>query len=69
MIRIGEELGQRHYPQDAGGGMNVEVTVIRQDVDVDVVLRFLRRFTPKTQNLDQLFVVSRDDHWWSSILS
>ena len=58
--RVGAAL---HYPQDTAGGiMNVEVTTIRQDVDVDVVLRFLRRFTPKTQNLDQLFVVSRDNH-------
>ena len=58
--RVGAAL---HYPQDTAGGiMNVEVTTIRQDVDVDVVLRFLRRFAPKTQNLDQLFVVSRDNH-------
>ena len=58
--RVGAAL---HYPQDTAGGiMNVEVTTIRQDVDVDVVLRFLRRFTSKTQNLDQLFVVSRDNH-------
>ena len=58
--RVGAAL---HYPQDTAGGiMNVEVTTIRQDVDVDVVLRFLRRFTPKTQNLDQLFVVSRNNH-------
>ena len=58
--RVGAAL---HYPQDTAGGiMNVEATTIRQDVDVDVVLRFLRRFTPKTQNLDQLFVVSRDNH-------
>ena len=57
--RVGAAL---HYPQDTAGGiMNVEVTTIRQDVDVDVVLRFLRRFAPKAQNLDQLFVVSRDN--------
>lgn len=57
--RVGAAL---YYPQDTAGGiMNVEVTTIRQDVDVDVVLRFLRRFAPKAQNLDQLFVVSRDN--------
>jgi len=58
--RVGTALT---YPQDSAGGlMNVEVTTIRQDVDVDVVLRFLRRYGPLSKNLDQLFVVDRENH-------
>ncbi len=58
--RVGAAL---HYPQNTAGGiMTVDVATIKEDVDVDVVFRFLRRFAPKTKNLDQLFVVSKDNH-------
>ena len=56
------------YPQDTAGGlMNVEVATIRQDVEVDVVLRFLRRYGPISENLNQLFVIDRNNHLLGSV--
>ena len=47
--------------------MNVEVATIRQDVEVDVVLRFLRRYGPISENLNQLFVIDRNNHLLGSV--
>lgn len=52
------------YPADTAGGlMNVDVITVRSDVDVDVVLRYLRLLGELPDNLDQLFVVDRDNHY------
>lgn len=48
------------YPPDTAGGlMSVDTVTVRSDVDVDVVLRYLRRLGKMPDNLDQLFVVDR----------
>ena len=39
--------------------MSVDTVTVRSDVDVDVVLRYLRRLGEMPDNLDQLFVVDR----------
>ena len=49
--RVAESL---HYPPDTAGGlMNVDVLTVRPDVEVDVVLRLLRRFGPIPENQNQ----------------
>ena len=50
------------YPADTAGGlMNVDTVTVRSDVEVDVVLRYLRRLGEMPENLDQLFVVDRSN--------
>ena len=64
--RVAESL---NYPPDTAGGlMNVDVLTVRADVEVDVVLRFLRRFGPIPENQNQLFVVDRSDKLLGSVL-
>jgi magnesium transporter len=49
------------YPEDSAGGlMDPNVITIRSDVNLDVVLRYLRARGDLPAVLDQLFVVSRD---------
>lgn len=51
-----------HYPEDTAGGlMNVDVVTIRADVEVEVVLRYLRRHGAVPQKTDSLMVVDRDN--------
>jgi magnesium transporter len=48
------------YPEDSAGGlMNPDVVTVRQDVSLDVVLRYLRLRGELPEDLDKLFVVSR----------
>ena len=50
------------YPPDSAGGiMSVDLVTIRGDVDVDVILRFIRRYAPIPDKLNQLFVVDREN--------
>ncbi|MBT6184669.1 MAG: magnesium transporter, partial [Betaproteobacteria bacterium] len=44
-----------------GGLMDPEVITVRPDINVDVVLRYLRRFEEIPDITDNLFVVSRND--------
>jgi magnesium transporter len=50
------------YPEDAvGARMDFEMVTIRDDVSLEVVLRYLRRFDELPSHTDQVFVVDRDD--------
>ena len=48
------------YPEDTAGGlMNVDVVTVRSDVEVDVVLRYLRVLSRMPEQTDSLMVVDR----------
>jgi len=50
------------YPEDTAGGlMNVDVVTVRADVDVEVVLRYLRRHGSIPVKTDSLIVVDREN--------
>lgn len=50
------------YPEDAVGAlMDFDMVTIREDVTLEVVSRYLRRFDEMPDHTDQLFVVDRDD--------
>ena len=50
------------YPEDAVGAlMDFDMVEVREDVTLEVVLRYLRRFDEMPDHTDQLFVVDRDD--------
>ncbi|MBV1912062.1 MAG: magnesium transporter [Cycloclasticus sp.] len=52
------------YDEDSAGGlMNPDVVTIRPNVDLDVVLRYLRQRGELPANTDKLFVVDRDDRY------
>ncbi|MCC7412458.1 MAG: magnesium transporter [Gammaproteobacteria bacterium] len=52
------------WPEDTAGGlMNLDATTVREDVSIEVVLRFLRRRGPLAQRTDCLFVVDRGQHY------
>jgi magnesium transporter len=51
------------YPEDAVGAlMDFDVVSVREDVALEVVTRYLRRFEELPDHTDQLFVVDRDQH-------
>ena len=51
------------YPEDSVGSiMEFEMVTVREDVTLEVVLRYLRRFEELPDHTDQLFVVDRDEH-------
>lgn len=51
------------YPEESvGARMDFEMVTIRDDVSLEVVLRYLRRFDQLPEHTDQVFVVDRDDH-------
>ncbi len=51
------------YPDDSVGAlMDFEMVTVREDVTLEVVLRYLRRFDELPDHTDQLFVVDRDEH-------
>ena len=51
------------YPEDSVGAlMDFDMVTVREDVSLEVVLRYLRRFEELPDHTDQLFVVDRDDH-------
>jgi magnesium transporter len=50
------------YPEDSVGAiMDFDMVTVREDVSLEVVLRYLRRFDELPDHTDQLFVVDRDD--------
>jgi len=51
------------YPEDAVGAlMDFDVVSVREDVTLEVVTRYLRRFEELPDHTDQLFVVDREQH-------
>jgi magnesium transporter len=51
------------YPQDSVGAlMDFDMVEIRDDVSLEVVLRYLRRLDEMPDHTDQLFVVDREDY-------
>jgi len=51
------------YPEDSVGAlMDFDVITIREDVRLEVVLRYLRRLEELPDHTDQLFVVDRGEH-------
>ncbi|THF54794.1 magnesium transporter [Pseudothauera rhizosphaerae] len=51
------------YPEDSVGAlMDFDMVTVREDVTLEVVLRYLRRFEELPDHTDKLFVVDRDDH-------
>lgn len=49
------------YPEDSvGARMDFEFVRVREDVSLEVVLRYLRRFDELPQHTDKVFVVDRD---------
>lgn len=57
---LGEVLS---YPEDSAGGlMNVDTTVVRDNVSLDIVLQFLRRLGQLPQNTDTIYLVDQDNH-------
>ncbi|AEC18562.1 putative cation transport protein [Pusillimonas sp. T7-7] len=50
------------YPEDTVGAiMDFEMVRVREDVTLEVVLRYLRRLQELPDHTDQIFVVDRDD--------
>jgi magnesium transporter len=50
------------YPEESVGSiMDFDMVTVREDVSLEVVLRYLRRFDELPDHTDQLFVVDRDD--------
>lgn len=51
------------YPEDSVGAlMDFEMVTVREDVSLEAVLRYLRRFDALPDHTDQLFVVDREEH-------
>src|SRR4029077_20998645 len=51
------------YPEDAVGAlMDFDVVSVREDISLEVVGRYLRRFDKLPDHTDQLFVVDRDEN-------
>ena len=52
------------FPEDTAGGlMDPETITVRPDVNLDVVLRYLRRSEELPDNTAAVFVVDRNDHY------
>ena len=48
------------YPKDSAGGMmDFDMLTVRDDVSIEVVTRYIRRFDDLPEHTDQLFVVNR----------
>ena len=51
------------YDEDSVGAlMDFEAVTVREDVTLEAVLRYLRRFDELPDHTDQLFVVDREEH-------
>jgi magnesium transporter len=56
------------YPESCvGARMDFDMVTIRDDVSLEVVLRYLRRFDELPEQTDQVFVVDRLDHFKGSL--
>lgn len=53
----------KHPDDTAGGIMNTDMTSVRPDITLDVVLRYLRMHGELPRNMDSLFVVNRQDEF------
>ncbi len=52
-----------NYPEDTAGGlMNTDAVTVRPNVEVEVVLRYLRMRDELPSHTDSLYVVDRNDH-------
>src|SRR5699024_178403 len=50
------------YPEEQVGAlMDFEMVTIREDVTLEVVLRYIRRFDKLPEQTDKLFVINQDD--------
>ena len=48
------------YPKDSAGGMmDFDMLTVRDDVSIEVVTRYIRRFDDLPEHTDQIFVVNR----------
>ncbi|SDW21945.1 magnesium transporter [Nitrosomonas communis] len=57
------------YPEDSVGAlMDFDIITIREDVRLEVVLRYLRRLGKLPDHTDQLFVVDRNEHFKGVLL-
>ncbi len=57
---LGEVLA---FPEDSAGGlMNLDATVVRDNVTVDVILRFLRLKAELPKQTDHVYLVNRRNH-------
>jgi len=55
---LGEVLA---YPEDSAGGlMNIDAIVVRDDISIDVALRFIRLKDDLPNNTDTIFLVNRN---------
>ena len=45
-----------------GAIMDFDMVTVREDVSLEVVLRYLRRFDELPDHTDKLFVVDREEH-------
>jgi len=51
------------YPEDSVGAlMDFDLVTVREDVTLEVVLRYLRRFEELPDHTDKLFVIDREEH-------
>ncbi|MDR3087877.1 MAG: magnesium transporter [Azoarcus sp.] len=51
------------YPEDSVGAlMDFDLVTVREDVSLEVVLRYLRRFDELPDHTDKLFVIDREEH-------
>lgn len=56
------------YSEDSAGGlMNIDTITIRADIEVDVVMRYLRRLGKLPETTDNLMVVDRDGHYLGTL--
>ncbi len=52
------------YDEDSAGGlMDLDTVIVRADISLDVVLRYLRRRGSLPKGTDNLFVVDRENHF------
>lgn len=57
------------YPEDTAGGlMNVDAITVREEITLDVVLRYLRRRGEIPEHTNELYVVNRDGFLVGSLL-
>ena len=57
------------YPEDTAGGlMNIDAVTVREEITLDVVLRYLRRRGEIPEHTNELYVVDRDGHLVGSLL-
>jgi len=56
------------YPEDSAGGlMNIDTVTVRADIEVDVVMRYLRRLGKLPETTDNLMVVDREGYYLGTL--